>query len=79
MRSRVDRTGWEGQGRVGGLGESRERGRGELGRSLLSRASLLGEGTGVRFRVGEPGELGRGVSLRLSRRSLWDKVSGEGE
>ena len=47
---------------------------GELGRS-----SLLGEGTGVRFRVGEPGELGRGVSLRLSRRSLWDKVSGEGE
>ena len=59
---------------MGGLGESRERGRGELGRS-----SLLGEGTGVRFRVGEPGELGRGVSLRLSRRSLWDKVSGEGE
>ena len=47
---------------------------GELGRS-----SLLGEGTGVRFRVGEPGELGRGVSLRHSRRSLWDKVSGEGE
>ena len=44
---------------------------GELGRS-----SLLGEGTGVRFRVGEPG---RGVSLRLSRRSLWDRVSGEGE
>ena len=74
MRSRVYRTGWEGQGRVGGLRESRERGRGELGRSLL-----LGEGTGVRFRVGEPGELGRGVSLRLSRRSLWDKVSGEGE
>ena len=34
----------------------------------LSRASLWGEGTGVRFRVGEPGELGRGVaSLRLSR------------
>ena len=30
----------------------------------------------MRFRVGEPGELGRGVaSLRLSRRSLWDKGS----
>ena len=47
---------------------------GELGRS-----SLLGEGTGVRLRVGEPGEPGRGVSLRFSRRSLWEKVSGEGE
>ena len=47
----------------------------------LSRAGGWGwgEGTGVRFRVGEPGELGSGVSLRLSRRSLWDKVSGEGE
>ena len=34
----------------------------------LSRASLWGEGTGVRFRVEEPGELGREVaSLGLSR------------
>ena len=39
----------------------------------LSRAGGWGwgKGTGVRFRVGEPGELGRGVvSLRLSRGGL---------
>ena len=39
----------------------------------LSRAGGWGwgEGTGVRFRVGEPGELGRGVaSLRVSRGGL---------
>ena len=67
MRSRVGAL-----SRAGGWGWGK-------GTGVRFRSSLLGEGTGVRFRVGEPGELGRGVSLRLSRRSLWDRVSGEGE